>query len=239
MISIKVLSARAAFLSDTVQLVLSRMSLAVVLGCAMTAAPAAANEPLPIPTIDFEAEYNVRGSLEDMATPMTIRHSSGWYRFDSDHPQPQLRTYGFSREGTVGGIFILEVGNARLGMRILSLAGYPVYDLWGKRGTPIGEADVDGDRCGLWRVVPDAVGVTSSQRLIMCLGADAVPLYVAWEHRPKQPLFRAVTVQRRPQNLAWFSIPPGVRLRDVADMAAFEREVAVWAKSVATPKPRK
>jgi hypothetical protein len=213
--------------------------LGTMLAAALVAAPVAAQDRVPTPTLDFEGEYLVRESLEDLPSPMNIRQSGGWYRYDVEFPQPQLRTYAFSRDGYAGGIFIFEVGKARLAVRIASLAGDPVYDLWGKRGTHLSDTKMAGEPCGLWRVEPDASDVTTSRRLVVCVAADGVALYVAWEDQPKKPLLRATSVQRRPQDPAWFSMPPGLKLRDVPDMAAYEREIAAWAKGLKSRRPKK
>jgi hypothetical protein len=211
----------------------------LALALVAAAAPAGATERSPVPAVDFEAEYHVRESANDRLTPMYIRRSGGWYRFDVERLKPHLRTYAFAREGYAGGIFIFEAGAAKMAMRLASLAGAPLYDLWGKNGKRVGDMQVAGERCDLWRVSPDVAGTKPSSQLILCVTSDGVPLYQAWEGQPAVEMLRAIHVQRRPQKAALFSLPTGLEMREVPNIAAYEREVAVWVTSLATkPRPK-
>lgn len=210
-----------------------RSGAAGFVACLVALPAAALIDPVPVAQVDFEASYITRLLPDDdMPGRIFIRHSGGWYRHDIEYANPQLRNSGFSREGYAGAIFIAEVGRNKLALRVLSIRGDPIADLWGQQGTRLDSTEMIGERCTYWRIEPASSEVQTRRRLIACITADGVPLSVAIEGYLDKPLLRAEKMQRRPQNPAWFTMPQGVKLRDVPDIDALEREVAAWARTL-------
>ncbi|MCW5747389.1 MAG: hypothetical protein KIT36_14470 [Alphaproteobacteria bacterium] len=205
--------------------------------CLLSLAAGARAEPVPVPSVDFEAPYIFRQTPDDdMPGRVHIRHSGGWYRQDVEFPNPQQHMSAFLREGYAGAIVIAEFGNAKLAVRVASIAGDPISDLWGQQGTRLDPSEMIGEPCSYWRIEPPAAAGATTRRLLACITADGIPLHIAVEGSPKKPLARALSLQRKRQDPAWFSMPPGVRLRDVPDIAALQQEIATWTASVAKPR---
>jgi len=202
----------------------------------MVVCPAAA-ERAPTPSVDYEVSYDVRHNPTEAPSRVLVRHSGGWVRGESSLEGLGLRVTTFEREGYVGVIFIVEAGGARTAFRVASMAGDPLHDGMGKDGTRVGKSEVGGERCDLWRMEPEVP--TAKQRLVACITADGILLHAATLDTPPMAIARAMGLQRRPQNPAFFSMPAGMVLKDVPDLAALERESEAWAKSIVERQRRR
>ena len=199
-----------------------------LLACVVAASPAVA-ERLPVPSADFEMAFDVQDPMEG-PTRVSMRHSGGWVREDMSIGG-QLRVTAFEREGYGGAIYIFEAGGTKVAFRVASLTGEPVANAFGKHGTRIGQPKmVAGEQCDLGQLDPEA---PTPKRIIACITADGALLQAAMTDMPRTPLVNAVRLQRRAQDRAWFSMHPGLVLRDVPDLTALGRETEVWARGIA------
>jgi hypothetical protein len=205
-----------------------------MLAAMLAAMPAAASEPLPIPSIDFDVQYDIRLEEPAVLARGFVRHAGGWYRADviaKAGENASARVTSFNREGYEGVILFAEFAGERAAFRVADITGMdPVHDSWRKKsGTRLGEMTVVGERCVVWQ--PDA-GVPPDKRVDACVTADGILLHAARPGTSQPPLMRAIRVHRLPQDAGWFAMPQGVKLRDVADKAALEREIDAWKASV-------
>jgi len=185
-------------------------------------------ERLPVPSADFEMSYDMQDPKEG-PTRVSMRHSGGWVREDMSIGG-QVRVTAFEREGYAGAIYIFEARGTKAAFRVASLTGDPLANAFGKHGTRLGQTRVvAGEQCDLWQLEPEA---PTPKRIIACLTADGVLLQAATTDMPRTPLVNAVRLQRRPQDPAWFSMHPGLVLRDVPDLNALGRATEAWARGV-------
>ena len=152
-----------------------------------------------------------------------VRHSGGRYRTDRDIVGGLVRTTTFSREGGQSATIILEAATVRVALHVADLTGDPIFDSWRKKeGTRVGEAEIIGERCVLWKPRSD---VMAAGQVDICVTDDGIPLDAARARTPTIPLMRALHVRRRRQDPALFALPPGIVPQNVPDLIAFGREL--------------
>lgn len=185
------------------------LALLLTLGMAL---PAAAQQALPLPRVEFEMEARV----PEMQGTATLRHRSGMLRFEGAADGGRMVLLQNLASGEVRGL--VEEGGQRMALP----SAEAMLPWTGLRARREGEARVAGESCTLWRVEETSPGV-------LCLTADGVPLRYQqpatpgmggdaqlFERRPPGPrpmetMFEAVRVTRRPQAPALFdmaSLPP-------------------------------
>jgi hypothetical protein len=198
-----------------------------LLACIVASGPAVA-ERLPAPAVDFEMSYDMDHPIAGPSRTFS-RHSGGWVRQDVNLAGV-LRVTTFEREGYAGAIYIFEARGTKAAFRVASLTGDPLVNAFGKHGTRVGQAKtVAGEQCDLWQLEPEA---PTPKRIIACVTADGILLQAATSDAPRTQVLTAVRLQRRQQDPAWFSMPPGLVMRDVPDLVALDRETEAWAKGV-------
>jgi hypothetical protein len=160
-------------------------------------------DPLPLPTIDYEARAKIANAGE-----MVIRHSKGRVRVE------------FSIPGTGQPIIGIADLNKKKIVMILKIPGLDqttAFEIdFGEElgfgqvvgdGRRVGTSTAAGEPCTLWEIPAKAGKATA------CIGSDNILLKTEAEIAgQQQAVFEVTQVNRRRQNPADFEVPAGVNV---------------------------
>ena len=182
------------------------LPLLLVLICGFTFAPVAAdaNEPVPLPKIDFEARANLlnEGTL-------FIRHSNGKMRIEMQLPQFKDPAVGFIDLNRKVMVLMLPIPGAQTTAMEVEFGDEATFGQVLGKGKRAGEATVAGERCFIWKVITDG----DESRAAACLTPDNIALrtQVLIEGKTRT-VFEVTELKRQPQNAAELEIPSGLNI---------------------------
>ncbi|MFG1374893.1 hypothetical protein V5F32_22155 [Xanthobacter oligotrophicus] len=186
----------------------SIVSLSAVLAGTLFGLDAACADPVPLPTVDFALSADLRrGGSMDLA------HSQGKMRVEMTKPNVP---------GSIVGIIDLRarrmvVRTPNLPNMAVEMELPPEYALGALSGSGlrVGESQVAGEACDLWKLdaPAGAVGGVALGPTTACITPDGIALRTEVEVQgKKQTVFEALKLTRAPQDPKLFQLPSGVQV---------------------------
>lgn len=186
----------------------STVSLTAVLAGMLLGLGAACADPVPLPTVDFALSADLRrgGTME-------LAHSQGRMRVEMTKPNVPGRIVG-----------IIDLRARRMVVRTPNLPNMavemelpPEYALGALSGSGlrVGESQVAGENCDLWKLDAPAspVGGVALGPTTACITPDGIALRTEVEVQgKKQTVFEALKLTRAPQDPKLFQLPSGVQV---------------------------
>ena len=163
-------------------------------------------EPIPLPTVDFQAKATTMGKMN-----MTLRQSAGKARVElqaAGMPQMtgimDLKARKMFMIGAIPGMsnMALEV----------ELGKDPGYGQVMGNGRRVGTDTVAGEPCDLWEI-DDAKSGANGGPVIACLARDNIPLRTEMTVEGKRRVVMEVSeLKRVPQDPSLFALPANVQV---------------------------
>lgn len=164
----------------------------------------AAADPLPLPSTDFALTANLtRGGTMDLA------HSQSKMRVQMNNPNapgPMIGLIDLQARKMI--MMMPNVKNMAIEIEIPP--EYSIGALSGN-GTRVGQSEVAGEPCDLWKVEPQAN--LGSVATTACITTDGIALRTEAEIKGKrQVVYEATQVTRAPQDPSLFELPKDVQV---------------------------
>jgi len=176
------------------------LSAIMVLAAAFTLAARA--EPIPLPTVDFEARGKFIGGGE-----LLMRHSGGKTRIEMDLPGVGIPITGIVDLKRKKIIFTLPIPGQTNTVVEADLGDDAAFGQVVGDGERAGNAVVAGEPCTLWKIKSE------HGNAVACLASDNIPLKTeATIDGKTQVVFEVTAIKRVPQNPADFELPPGAKV---------------------------
>lgn len=183
-----------------------RLALLLSLAGGLALSTAVRADPLPVPSVDFSLKAKLQqGAVMDMA-----------------HAGARMRVHisGPKMPSAVVGIIDMKRGKMLVMLPDIPKAAVeaelpPAYRAAVPRGDgkPMGEDEVAGNPCTVWKIDKSQDLETPAYA---CITADGIPLRTQVETKGKKQLvYEATSVTRGPQNPALFALPPGTQVMKV------------------------
>lgn len=178
-----------------------RLAIAFGLMAALVPVAAGAEEPLPLPSVDYAAEGTfVSGGK------MVVRHHAGMMRLDANLPGVPIPMTGYFDLPARKATMIVATPAGRMAMEV-SLADQAGYGALSGSGEREGKDTVAGESCSVWRI---ATGKHNEQ-VRSCITDDGIVLRTATVNRDRvHTVFELTTVTRAPQAPEQFRVPTDV-----------------------------
>lgn len=178
------------------------VSFLVLLGTAAFPYPVKA-EPVPLPSIDFEA----RAKLLDDGT-LFIRHSGGRMRIEMQMPQFKDAMTGFIDLKRKSMVLMLPIPGLQETAMEVEFGEEASFGQVLGDGERSGEATVAGERCIIWKVK-----TAGESRASACLTQDNIALRTQVLIDGKtRTVFEVTQLKRQPQNPADLQVPAGINI---------------------------
>ena len=180
-----------------------RAALTAAAVCIAFSVTIARAEPVPLPTIDYEANAKISDAAE-----MLIRHSKGRVRVEFSIPGTNQPIIGIADLNTKKMVMIAKIS----GLDQINAFEIDFGEDLGLgqvvgEGRRVGTSTAGGEACTLWEITAKTGKATA------CIGADNILLKTEAEIAgQQQAVFEVTKVNRRPQNPADFEVPAGVNV---------------------------
>lgn len=173
------------------------------------AQPAAASDPLPLPTIDYEATATLFGG-----GTVVSRHSKGSFRLEMTMPGVPQAIVSIIDAKARRMLMVLPIPGMAAAFE-MELGDEPDQGIVVGRGRRIATATVAGEPCELWEIEPPAeAGRTGTATA--CLGRDQIPLRVeATIDGKRQVVFEITALKRVPQDPKSFVLPSNLAVMKI------------------------
>lgn len=183
-------------------------SFAILALVGFTGMTRAAAEPIPLPTVDFEASAKTMGS-----GTMTMHHSGDRARVETDMgPMPVTGIMNLKTRKMYMLMSIPGLGNTAMEVAIGDANYGQVYG----NGKRVGSDTVAGEPCELWEMAGAKPGHENAHfggPVIVCLSRDHIPLRTEATVNGKRKKISEVTeVKRVKQDPSLFELPKGVKI---------------------------
>lgn len=168
----------------------------------------AAAEPIPLPTVDFEANAKMMGS-----GTMTMHHSGDRARVETDMgPMPITGIMDLKKHKMYVLMSIPGLGNSAMEVSIGDASYGQVYG----NGKRVGSDTVAGEPCELWQMDSaknEKKNAAFGGPVIVCLTSDHIPLRTEATVNGKRKKVSEVTeLKRVKQDPSLFELPKGVKI---------------------------
>jgi hypothetical protein len=159
-------------------------------------------EPIPLPTVEFEARGKFLSGGE-----LVMRHSGGKTRIELVSPGPGFQVTGIVDLKRKKILFTVPIPGQTNTVVEADLGDDAAFGQVAGNGERIGNAVVAGEPCTLWKI-------TSEQgSAVACLSKDNIPLKTeATIDGKSQVVFEVTELKRVPQNPADFELPAGAKV---------------------------
>jgi hypothetical protein len=191
----------------------------------------------PKPTASYAATYKIFGK-DGKSRDMTIYADHGRVRSESEMPGANVSTATIVdptsqkmitfRTGPDAPKVAMTMSRDTLG----AAADFFDMDKDRPQATVVGEADVAGEHCRVWRMPP---AVEGGDATLTCVTNDGVFLRGAKEADPEHPSIEAVTVKRGGQDAALFATPAGYEVVDYSPCLTLTQDAMAAMKAGKKP----
>lgn len=180
-----------------------RTALTAAAVCIAFSVTIARAEPVPLPTIDYEANAKISDAAE-----MLIRHSKGRVRVEFSIPGTNQPIIGIADLNTKKMVMIAKIpGLDQINAFEIDFGEDLGLGQVVGEGRRVGTSTAGGESCTLWEITAKTGKATA------CIGADNILLKTEAEIAgQQQAVFEVTKVNRRPQNPADFEVPAGVNV---------------------------
>jgi len=159
-------------------------------------------EPIPLPTVDFEARAKFISGGE-----LLMRHSGGKTRIEMELPGAGIPITGIVDLKRKKIIFTVPIPGQTNTVVEADLGDDAAFGQIVGNGERIGNSIVAGEACTLWRIKSE------HGTAVACLSRDNIPLKTeATIDGKTQIVFEVTSIKRVPQNPADFELPPGAKV---------------------------
>ncbi len=159
-------------------------------------------EPIPLPSVDFEARGKLLGGGE-----MLLRHSGGKSKIEMQLPGPGVAVTGIVDLKRKKITFTVPIPGQTNTVVETDLSDDAAFGQVAGNGERIGNSVVAGEACTLWQIKSE------HGNAVACLAKDNIPLKTEATFDGKtQVVFEVTEVKRAPQNPAEFELPAGAKV---------------------------
>jgi hypothetical protein len=169
---------------------------------ALLPVPAAQAEPIPLPTVDFEARGKFISGGE-----LLLRHSGGKSKIEMQLPGPGVAITGIVDLKRKKITFTVPIPGQANTVVETDLSDEAAFGQVAGNGERIGNSVVAGEACTLWRIKSEHGSA------VACLSKDNIPLKTeATVDGKTQVVFEVTELKRVPQSPAEFELPAGAKV---------------------------
>ena len=159
-------------------------------------------EPIPLPTVDFEARAKFISGGE-----LLMRHSGGKTRIEMELPGAGIPITGIVDLKRKKIVFTVPIPGQTNTVVEADLGDDAAFGQIVGQGERIGNSIVAGEPCTLWKIKSE------HGTAVACLSRDNIPLKTeATIDGKTQIVFEVTSIKRVPQNPADFELPPGAKV---------------------------
>lgn len=163
----------------------------------------AAAEPVPLPTIDYEAKAKL---LNDGT--LFVRHSNGKMRIEMQLPHIAEPVVGFVDLIRKKMVLMLPIPGVQNTAMEVDFGNEAIFGQVLGDGQRRGDSTVAGERCTIWKIVAH----DSENRATACITGDNIALRTqATVDGKTRTVFEVTELKRQPQNAADLDVPANVR----------------------------
>lgn len=160
-------------------------------------------EPVPLPTIDYEA----KAKLLNEGT-LFVRHSNGKMRIEMQLPHIADPVVGFVDLNRKRMVLMLPIPGAQNTAMEVDFGSEAIFGQVLGEGQRRGDDLVAGERCTIWKIVAH----DSENRAAACITGDNIALRTqATVDGKTRTVFEVTELKRQPQNPADLEVPANVR----------------------------
>lgn len=160
-------------------------------------------EPVPLPTIDYEA----KAKLLNEGT-LFVRHSNGKMRIEVQLPHIAEPVVGFIDLNRKKMVLMLPIPGVQNTAMEVDFGNEAIFGQVLGEGQPRGNDVVAGERCTIWKIVAH----DNDNRAVACITGDSIALRTqATVDGKTRTVFEVTELKRQPQNPADLEVPANVR----------------------------